>query len=326
MPLFYEIHKKFLLFLPLLLLLSGCGAPAAAKEARLSIVTDNFAAYDWTREIVGDTPDVELILLTDKGADLHSYQPTVADFARLAEADLFIFIGGESDKWAEDALAETAADTRPLNLMQLLAENGDSLRTEQIIPGMTTRGEHTHTDEAEADEHFWLSLTNAAICTDMIAETIAELDEAHREQYMARKASYLAKLAELDEAYRAAVNNARLDTMIVADRFPFIYLAADYGLNWYAAYPGCSAETGASFETIVFLADRLREISPPCVLTAEKADTALAQTLIATAGAEDCQIAELNSLQAVTTDDIAAGLNYIDTMRSNLAVLIAALD
>lgn len=323
------IRKKLLPAAALLLLaglLCACNAPAENQTAaRLTIVTDIFPAYDWARAVIGDEPGVDLVLLGDNGADLHSYQPTVADFARLADCDLFIFVGGESDQWAIDALDETAAGALPLNLLELL---GDQAKEEQPLPGLAAHDDHDHdeADEPEQDEHVWLSLTNAGVCTNAIAEAMSQLDGDHAAAYRKNAAAYQAELTALDDAYRAALSGARFNTILVADRFPFLYLTEDYDLQWYAAYPGCSAETGASFETIVFLTDKLAELRLPAVLTTEKADKRLAQTIVDTAGEPELPILELNSLQSVTSAEIAAGLNYLDAMRDNLATLTAALN
>lgn len=327
-----SILLSFVLSVFMLAALSGCANNTpiadhkAATTADITVVTDNFAAWDWARNVIGDV-NTELILLGANGADMHSYQPTARDFAELADCDLFIYIGGESDSWADDAMQQTASGAKPL---ALLAAIGSAAKTEQIAEGMTA-DEHDHTDvdpeadDPELDEHIWLSLANAMTCTQAIANALAEIDPANTDTYTANAAAYCEQLFELDTQYRSTVTAAAYDTILVADRFPFVYLVDDYGLNWHAAYPGCSAETGASFETVKFLSDKLAELKLPAVITCENADTALAETIIKTAGAS-CPIIELDSLQSINQSDIDNGKTYIKAMTENLAALNAALN
>lgn len=326
--------KKIITILMLLMALGLCActgdAPNADTDADITVVTDNFAAYDWTKNVIGDV-NTALTLLGANGADMHSYQPSASDFAKLADCDLFIYIGGESDSWADDAMQQTASGTYPL---PLLAAIGSAAKAEQITEGMTTDDDHNHDDdcdcadpvEPELDEHIWLSLKNAMTCTKAIADTLGEVDPANADTYTANADAYCEQLLQLDTQYRNAVSAAAYDTILVADRFPFAYLVEDLGLNWYAAYPGCSAETGASFETVKFLSDKLADLQLPAVITCENADTALAQTVIKTAGAASCDIITLDSLQSVTQGDIMGGKTYIGAMTENLAALTAALN
>lgn len=318
--------KKILTIIMMLMVgaLAGCtgGTPATNQNADLTVVCDNFAAYDWTRNVLGD--NAALILLGANGADMHSYQPTAHDFAMLKDCDLCIYIGGESDTWVADATQQTSSGAYSMPLLTVI----DNVQLEQVAEGMTTTDDHDHAeaDEPELDEHIWLSLTNAMTCTNAIADTLAEIDSANADTYRANANAYCEQLLALDTQYRDTVSAAAYDTILVADRFPFIYLVDDYAINWHAAYPGCSAETGASFETVKFLSDKLAELQLPAVLTCENADTALAETIIKTAGAADCAIIALDSLQSVNQSDIAGGKTYIGAMTENLAALNAALN
>lgn len=319
---------KKLLTLLLLLTLGLCGCadskPVSDPTVGLTVVTDNFAAYDWTNNIIGDNA-AQVILLGANGADMHSYQPNARDFALLADCDMFIYIGGESDSWAEDAMQQTATNAYAMPLLTVIADN---------MPLLTVNNEnisvdehdHDHADEPELDEHIWLSLKNAAICTNAIAEKLAEIDPDKADSYRANAADYIDELTALNSEYQTAIDTATFDTILVADRFPFAYLVEDYRLNWYAAYAGCSAETGASFETVKFLSENLAELKLPAVLTCEKSDNSLANTIISTAKVSDTEIIVLDSMQSVTTADIEAGKTYIDTMQNNLTALCAALN
>ena len=314
-----------LCLLALCCVLTACGASNETQSAsgKTKIVTTIFPLYDWTRQILaGRVKDVELTMLLDSGADLHNYQPTVEDMARIADCDLFIYVGGESDKWVNDALKEVAnKNRRTLNLMETFGGFGGSLREEELLPGMTPEEEDE--DETAYDEHIWLSLRNASACCGMIAQTLEAMDVVTRAESGVDE--YAAELLALDAQYREAVDAAPLKSVLFADRFPFRYLTDDYGLDAYAAFQGCSAETEASFETIAFLSATLDELQLPAVLTTETADKRIAETVIRTSGRADAQILALNSMQSVTAADVAAGADYLSIMETNLDVLRQAL-
>ncbi len=316
------MRKITLCLLALCFVLTACGAaPTESASGKTKIVTTIFPLYDWTRQILGGrAEDVELTMLLDSGADLHNYQPTVEDMARISECDLFVYVGGESDEWVEDALKEVAnKNRRVLNLMETFGGFGGSLREEELLPGMAPDDE----DETAYDEHIWLSLRNASACCGMIAETLEAMDVVTRAESGVDE--YAEKLLALDAQYKKTVDAAPLHSVLFADRFPFRYLADDYGLDAYAAFQGCSAETEASFETIAFLSTTLDELELPAVLTTETADKRLAETVIRTSGRADAQILALDSMQSVTAADIASGADYLSIMENNLDVLRRAL-
>lgn len=316
-------------------LLAGCAAPAAPESSSaqtaqtaqgdtLHIVTTIFPVYDWVREVAGaEAENVQLTMLLDNGTDLHSYQPTAADMAEIAGCDLFVYVGGESDAWVSDALAESAnPDRKVLNLMELL---GSRVYEEETVEGMEPEDhDHEEGEDHAADEHIWTSLRNAAELSAAIADTLAELDPAHADRYTANAAAYGEKLTALDGEYAAMVEAAPVKTVLFGDRFPFRYLVEDYGLTYYAAFPGCSADTEASFETVAFLADKTAELDLPAVLTIEGSDGKIAQTIVQSAGG-DRAVLVMDSLQATTAEDVAAGASYLDAMQQNLTVLRRAL-
>ena len=306
-----------LLLAALLLLTCACGAAGpAARSGGVSVVVTVFPEYDWVRSILGDT-DADVTLLMDSGVDLHSFQPSAADIVRASSCDLFVYVGGPSDAWAEDALAEAVnPDMIVLDLIGLL---GDRAVEEERTEGMTAEAEE---DGPETDEHIWLSLRNAAICCRAIADALAELDPANAETYAANADAYIAELDRLDGEYAAVTQAAAHDTLLFADRFPFRYLTEDYGLTYFAAFAGCSAETEASFETVAFLAGRLAELGLPAVLVIDGSDGRIAETIVSSAGV-DVPILTLDSMQSATASD---GSTYLGIMEQNLAVLDAALN
>ena len=304
--------------------LSGC-APQddSAASNKLNIVTTIFPAYDWVREILGaETDRAEITMLLDSGVDLHSYQPTVDDIVKISDCDLFLYVGGESDGWVDDALKN--APNKDRTVIRLLDVLGDSAKAEETVEGMQEE-EHDHEEEAEYDEHIWLSLKNAQVLVAAISEALQESDPARKDTYAANAAAYVEKLSALDGEYRAAVDSGKYKTLLFGDRFPFRYLADDYGLDYYAAFPGCSAETEASFETVSFLAGKMDALGLPCVLTIEGTQHKIAETIVQNTAQKNQQVLTMDSMQAVTANDAASGVSYLSIMEKNLSVLKKAL-
>ena len=321
--------KKFTaLLLTFVLFLSLCPVSGLAEEAgKIRVVTTIFPIYDWVREIAGDTGNTEITLLLDSGVDLHSFQPSAQDILKVATCDLFICVGGESDEWAEDALAEAVnPDMVVISLVEALGENA---KAEEIVEGMQAEEEEEEGEEGEEeeiDEHVWLSLRNAQVFTSAIADALAQKDPANADSYRANAEAYGAKLAALDAAYAEAVDSAAHKTLLFGDRFPFRYLTDDYGLTYYAAFAGCSAETEASFETVIFLAKKTDELQLPAVLTIEGKDHRIAETIIGSTADKNRKLLTLNSMQGTTANDIEQGATYLKIMEDNLAVLKEALN
>ncbi len=304
--------------------LSGC-APQddSAASNKLNIVTTIFPAYDWVREILGDETDrAEITTLLDSGVDLHSYQPTVDDIVKISDCDLFLYVGGESDGWVDDALKN--APNKERKVIRLLDVLGDSAKAEETVAGMQEE-EQDHEEEAEYDEHIWLSLKNAQVLVAAISEALQQTDPARKDTYAANAAAYVEKLSALDGEYRAAVDSGKYKTLLFGDRFPFRYLADDYGLDYYAAFPGCSAETEASFETVSFLAGKMDALGLPCVLTIEGTQHKIAETVVQNTAQKNQQILTMDSMQAVTANDASSGVSYLSIMEKNLSVLKKAL-
>ncbi len=510
--------KKYLsivlTFLCLLSCLTACGKQSAGPSSQpsntqpsgnedakqLQVVTTIFPEYDWVREIMGSQADsAQITMLLDNGTDLHSYQPTAEDILKISTCDLFIYVGGESDEWVEDALREaTNKDMKVINLLETL---GDQVKTEEMVEGMqesehdhdhggefeesdiqdrtlsefagewislypllldgkldeylehkaeddeTATAEtyrekytaswvceadhiaiagdtitftyqdghtvsadyqyagyavkraddgsisnvryqfqtdnaaapryvqfndhghepgevehfhiyfgndgfdaltnsktnpyfmpaalsteeileeltgHDHHHEEEADEHVWLSLKNAQALCGAITNALAEIDPDNAASYQANNTAYCAKLSSLDGQYQAAVDAATQKTILFGDRFPFRYLV-DYGLSYYAAFVGCSAETEASFETVMFLAGKVDELGLNSVCTIEKSDQKIAQTIVQSIQKKNQQILTMDSMQSTTSQDVSSGANYLSIMEGNLETLKDAL-
>jgi zinc transport system substrate-binding protein len=279
------------------------------------------------------------------GVDLHSYKPTAHDVAKIASADMVIYVGGESDEWIKDALAASPKKGRiEINLMDVL---GDRVKAEEIVEGMQAEEEHEHNkvaepaevthkdehehhhhdEEVENDEHVWLSLKNAEIIVKKIAEELSKLDAAHAIIYKQNTDAYVAQIQSLNAEYRETVEKAVRKTVLFGDRFPFRYLVDDYSIKYYAAFVGCSAESEASFETIAFLAGKMDAESLPVIFTIENSNGKIAKAvLVASKKSQNAQILILNSMQSVTEKQIAEGIDYLSLMKSNLDVLKKALN
>ena len=318
--------------------LTSCGKNGqnanAADRKKLSVVCTIFPEYDWVRQILGThAENADLTYLLDSGMDLHSYQPTALDMAKIAECDLFVYVGGESDEWVEDALDEAVnKNMQVINLMEVM---GDAAKEEEVKEGMEHDHDHdaedhdhdhTHEEgETEYDEHIWLSLKNAKRCCTEISGKLSILDSANKDDYQANLNTYMAQLDKLDGDFKTLIDGAKQKTLVFGDRFPFRYFVDDYGLDYYAAFVGCSAETEASFDTIVFLAEKMDELGCGTIFTIENSDHKIAQTIIDNTKEKNQKIAELNSLQSVTKDQIRNGSTYLSFMQSNFDVLKGAL-
>ncbi len=322
--------KKIIALLSVLILtaflVTGCGSGSSAgssshtEDSGLKIVTTIFPEYDWTRNILGDS-DADLTLLVDNGTDLHSFQPSADDIITISTCDVFIYVGGSSDTWVEDALENASNENmRVINLMDVL---GDTVKEEETVEGMQAEAEE---DEGiEYDEHIWLSLRNAETACRAIADELCSADEDNAELYRANADAYIEKLNSLDAEYQAAADSASCRTLLFGDRFPFRYMTDDYGLEYYAAFAGCSAESEASFETISFLAGKADELGLTHIITLENSSSQIAETVSAASADKSAEILQMDSMQSVSAADIDAGADYISIMEKNLEVLKKAL-
>ena len=297
-------------------------SPSVFAASKKSIVCTTFPEYDWVMNILGEkATSFDVTLLQNNGTDLHSYQPSVKDIAKISKADLFVYVGGESDEWVEKVLSQSANKNQvAVDMLEVL---GDKVREEEIVEGMQAEEEeehephhhhedeeaeehHHHDDEEEIeyDEHVWLSLTNAIDVSKSLCKEICKIDGASSAVYEKNLAAYTKELAILDAEYKAAVKSAKKNTVLFGDRFPFRYLTDDYSLKYFAAFVGCSAESEASFETVIFLAKKVDELGLNAVLTIEKSDKKIAKTVVGNTKNKKQEILEMDSLQSITTKEI----------------------
>ena len=326
----------------LLAVLAACAFFSAAAAAKPRVVTTLFPIWDWTLNIIGERADaVDLLPPLNTGVDLHSFQPSVDEILRISSCDLFLYTGGESDAWVKRVVRD--AVNKKQAAVSMIEALGERARAEETVEGMEAGHhhdedhdkdhehdhkkdhEHDHDEGPEYDEHVWLSLVNARILCGRIADALSGINPESKQIYRANAEAYCAKLDALDAKYRAAVATAKHKTLLFADRFPFRYLVDDYGLKYYAAFQGCSAESEASFKTILFLADKLDELKLPCVLTIDGSSKKIAETVVRTAKSGPVPILTLNSLQSVRDADAARGLDYLAVMERNLEILKEAL-
>ena len=323
-----------LCLLMILGMLAGCGTSNTNNGDKLSIVTTIFPEYDWVKQILGDKADqADVTMLLDNGVDLHSYQPTADDIIKISTCDMFIYVGGESDEWVEDVLKEAA--NNDMVIINLLEALGDDVKEEEVKEGMQEDDhehgddhgdeDHDHEEETEYDDHVWLSLKNAAELCGCISSKLCEIDPDNKDAYKANTDAYIAKLNALDKQYKDAVGSAGTKTLLFGDRFPFRYLTDDYGLDYYAAFVGCSAESEASFETIMFLANKVDELGLKAIIQIESADGKIARTIKDATKTKDQMILTLDSMQSTTSADVKNGASYLSIMEKNLTVLKNAL-
>ncbi len=318
--------------------ISGCSQSASATDVkhddsgkRMKIVCTIFPEYDWVKTIMGDkAKNADITYLLGSGIDMHNFQPTADDIIKISDCDLFIYAGGESDEWAKEA-AENARN-KDMKVIDLLETVGDRAKAEEIKEGMQAEDhdhdhdedhdhDHDEEEEEEYDEHVWLSLQNAKLICSRLTDALCEKDAANADTYRANLTAYTAELDALDADLKALFESAPVKTLVFGDRFPFRYFVDDYGLDYYAAFVGCSAETEASFETVIFLAEKMNELGAKTIYTIENSDKTLAQTIINSTEKKDQTIAELNSLQSISSAQADGGASYLSLMRENYNVL-----
>ena len=327
----YKISKIMGLALSSLIIPFCASCNTTGSGDKMSIVTTIFPEYDWVMNILGEKKDnADVTLLLDNGIDLHSYQPTPKDIVTISKCDLFIYVGGESDEWVDDALKQAInKDMKVINLMETL---GDAVKEEEVIEGMEEEDhdheegedhdhDHEEEEEVEYDEHVWLSLKNAEVIVKEIGKSLSVIDKENADYYNGNVTTYVNKLKDLDSRYDAAVKAGTKDTLLFADRFPFRYLVDDYNLKYYAAFVGCSAETEASFETIKFLANKVDELGLNVILKIESSDGGIANTVKDATTNKNQTIMTMDSLQSASTKEYKAGRNYLSVMEQNLTVL-----
>lgn len=320
--------KKILcLTISLLLVLSalvGCESRDKDKNG-ISIVTTVFPVYDWIEELLGEkAEDTQLTMLLDSGVDLHNFQPTTDDIIKISSCDLFVYVGGESDKWVEDVLKNSSnKDMIVINLMELMEESLEAA----ISHSEEEHHDHDHDHEHHLDEHIWLSLRNAVTACGIIADGLYKADPDSKDIYSENLSDYTSRLNDLDAKYSAAVESATHKTLVFPDRFPFTYLCHDYGIEYYAAFNGCSTDTAASPEVIATLAGKIDQLSLGYVMTIEGSELLdFTNTVIGATTAKNAKVLTVNSLQTVTAADVENGIDYLGVMENNLTSFAQALN
>lgn len=352
--------RKLLIFQFLLvsMLLAGCSSAGNAADRKeeannkLHIVSTIFPIYDWTENILGtkssgsetasntystiDQSLVEHTLLLDGSTDIHSFEPSVKDIVTISNCDIFIYVGGESEAWVTKALEQ--AENKNMKVVRLMdcleehlkeEESVNSIKNqEELIEDSDEKDKEAESSEPEYDEHVWLSVRNASVCVDAIKDALIQADPDNAGIYDGNAYIYKNKLMKLDLEYTDMMSKAGGHTILVADRFPYRYLTDDYGIDYFAAFSGCSAESEADFETIKFLIDKMETFDLKAILVNENSDRKLADTIIKAAGEKNSvylsnDVLELNSLQSVSLSDENA--DYMKLMEQNLNVLKAAL-
>ena len=312
--------------------LSSCaGDPGStdaspASDEKLSIVCTIFPEYDWLRNIIGEhLNDIELTMLIKSGVDLHNFQPSADDIISVSKCDMFVYVGGESDSWVDDVLA--TAQNEDMIVVNLLEVLGDSVKEEEMKEGMEAEdeGEEGEEEGPEYDEHVWLSLRNAVTICEFLRDVLCEIDPDGRAEFNANCDKYTTELKALDARYSETVGSSKVKTLVFADRFPFRYMAEDYGLDYYAAFVGCSTESEASFETITFLAKKIKELGLKAVVVIEGAEHKIASSVLSVVGDKDVAEVTMDSMQGITEADVADGTTYVSIMENNLEALNKAL-
>ena len=321
------MKKIVCITISLLLLLSalvGCNTGGKDKDG-ISIVTTVFPVYDWIEELLGEkAEDTQLTMLLDSGVDLHNFQPTTEDIIKISSCDLFVYVGGESDKRLEDVLKNSSnKDMIVINLMELMEESLEAA----VSHSEEESHDHDHDHEHHLDEHIWLSLRNAVTACGIIADGLYKADPDNKDIYSDNLSDYTSRLNDLDAKYSAAVESATHKTLVFPDRFPFTYLCHDYGIEYYAAFNGCSTDTAASPEVITTLAGKIDQLSLGYVMTIEGSELLdFTNTVIGATTAKNARILTVNSLQTVTAADVENGIDYLAVMESNLTSFAQALN
>lgn len=305
-----------------LALFSSCYSENSSNADVFTVVCTGFPQYDWVKSIMGEIADnSNIILLTENGTDLHSYQASAADMRSIANSDLFIYNGGESDKWAADFAAQN-----PQIISFQIMSSCNAVEEEKVEGMQDSEDDHSHgNEETELDEHVWLSLRNAKLICSDICSLLCEADSENAELYKKNTESYCARIDELDMQFSTLFSSASDTAIVVADRFPFRYLCEDYGIAYYAAFPGCSADSEASFETIVFLSKKLDELDLNTIFITETSDGSIADTVRDNTQKKNQNIVTLYSMQSVTAEEIASGETYLGIMQKNLDAFTIAL-
>lgn len=335
--------KRSITFLMILMLMTGmvmtgCGKEMPKKDPnQLQIVATDFAPYDFAKRVAGDAAQVTMLL--SPGEEAHSFEPTPREIIQIQECDVFVYTGGESEEWVTDILEDLGSDITAVKLMDCV-----ELFEEETVEGMESDGhghshdeeeceeeghdhehedEHDHGEGAEYDEHVWTAPANAILITEYLSDVFAQADPEQKEAYEANEASYVKELEKLDQAFWKVVKEGKRKTLIFGDRFPMRYFVEEYGLAYYAAFPGCASDTEPSAKTVAFLIDKVRDEHIPVVFHVELSNQSMVNTICEDTGAKKCQI---NACHNISKEQFEAGVGYLELMWHNVEVLKEALN
>lgn len=300
----------------------NAGDTADNTSGKISIVTTIFPPADFAKNIGGEYVEVKELL--KPGAESHTFEPTPKDILAIQNCDLFIYVGGESDTWIDGILS--SIDNPDMHTLKMI--DAVEALSEELVEGMEEEheeheGHDEESEEEELDEHVWTSVRNAMLISEAIRDELKVVDPKHEAAYTANCEAYTAKLSELDKAYRDTIGSAKRTEIIVADRFPFRYMAHEYGLTYYAAFPGCSADSEPSARTLSFLIDKATEDEIPVIFHIEFSNEKIADSVVEVCGAKKSL---LHSCHNLSQEELDRGEDYIGIMQNNLENLKEALN
>ncbi len=308
------------------------------EQKKYSVVSTSFPGYDFARAVTKNT-NISTKMLVKPGAETHTYEPTPQDIIDIKNADMFVYVGGDSDTWVKKILKDV--DTKKTHVVKLV----DLVSTveEEIVEGMEDEDEHDHEHDhdhshshehdheshehkhdhdeeeegPEIDEHVWTSPKKAMEIVKKIAKVASEIDAAEETKINDNAEKYVAEIAQVDKDLHQAIDG-KISEIVVADRFPFRYFADEFGLKYAAAFSGCSEQTEASAKTISFLINKVKQDKIKKIYKIELSNGKIAETVSKDTGAE---VLELHSAHNVTADDFSKGVTYVDLMKRNLLAL-----
>lgn len=319
-----KIFKKLLAVLTAVaipLSLCACSSESSYFESdgsKLKIISTVFPPYDLAKHIAGNNAEIKILL--PPGSEAHTYEPTAKEIIAIQNCDIFLYIGGENEQWADKLI--NSNDTGKVKVVKLI-DSVHTLSEEDEDEHEDEHEHHDHDHEHETDEHIWTSPKNARLMLSAVYNAICEVDHENSKIYTENKDAYDEQLAELDDEYQKAVDNATNKTIVLADKFPFRYLAHEYGLDCYAAFSSCSDESEPSVSTMIKLTKKIKENNIPVVYYLEFSSTKIANTLC---DETDATKLMLHSCHNVSKQDIENNISYVDLMKQNLENLKVALN
>jgi len=319
-----KAKKIVLIILACLIVIGLCfvlfktGDKKEVDTNKLQLVSSNFASYDFLRAIVGDNENVDVTFLLGPGKDTHSYDPTAQDLIKIQNSDLFIYVGGDSEKWSSKVLSSMEGS---VSRIVCIADYVDK-EAEEEIDG--AEEEEEEEEEGSFNDHIWTSPSNAIKMVEALEQQMEEIDPENKEKYKANAENYIAQIKDVDSKIQEVVDNKVRDRLIFGDKMPMQYFINYYGLKVSAAFSGCSTETEPSATTIAYLERVVKEEKIPVVLYIELNNGRVANTIANEAG-DWCEALQIQALHNVSLDDFNNGETWVSLMTRNIDVLKKAL-